>query len=271
MKIKILALITISLSVLSYWFFTTLPDGKLHVVFCDVGQGDAAYIRAPNGSDIVIDGGPDERVLSCLGKKMPFYDRTIELLILSHPQAAHLTGLIEILKRYQVSQIIDSSAKVDSQAYKFWEKLIKEKKIKRLEAKAGQGIKVDGQLKLDILWPISNIGDPNSLSTVVRLSYGSFSALFTGDLENPSLSREALAKWESFLLKVPHHGSKNGLTQKFLEAISPKIAVISVGKNSYGHPSAEALKLLNFVKLFRTDKDKTVEFITDGKTYFKTL
>lgn len=278
MKTKLVFLTILSLVSLFFLFFTTLPDGRLHITFCDVGQGDAAYIRGPKGTDIVIDGGPDNRVLNCLGNKMPFWDRTIELIVLSHPQADHLTGLIEILKRYQVKQIIDASAKSDSQEYKFWEKLIKEKNIKRLEAQKGESVRVDGNVNLAVLWPlppIRQLADPitdlNSTSTVVSLFFGNFSSLFTGDLDSFSLSYLSGLSDLGHLdvLKLPHHGSKTGLSPTFLEKVRPALSIISVGKNSYGHPSPETLKLLNSLNIpfLRTDKDKTIEIVSDGQSW----
>ncbi|MCL5675904.1 MAG: MBL fold metallo-hydrolase [Patescibacteria group bacterium] len=273
MSFKLAAVIFCSFLFLGISFIFSLPDGRLHLVFCDVGQGDAVYIRGPKGSDIVIDGGPDNRVLNCLGEKMPFWDRTIELVVLSHPQADHLTGLIEIIKRYQVKKILDSSAKNNSKEYELWEKLINEKKINRIEAKEGEKILVDKQAGLSVLWPKSGKDTPdiNSSSTVVSLSFGSFSSLFTGDLDGFSLSNlSGLSSLGNLtILKIPHHGSKTGLSQKFLEVFKPSLAIISVGKNSFGHPSPETLKLLNDlnIKYLRTDKDKSIEIISDGKTW----
>lgn len=268
-------LLIFSLIFLSFAFLRGLPDGKLHLVFCDVGQGDAAYIRSPNGSDILIDGGPNERVLNCLGEHMPFWDRTIELIILSHPQADHVVGLIEVLKRYRVSQIIDSSAKYDSQIAKTWENLIKEKKIAKIEARIGERVVVDQNLELEIVWPKENLinTDINELSTVVFLKYGVFTALFTGDIGAETMN--SISSFPPFpprplaVLKVPHHGSRNSLSQSFYETFTPQLAVISVGKNSYGHPSPEILNFLNSlnIKTLRTDQNGTIEIVNDGNSW----
>lgn len=287
MKLKIIVLGIIAFFYLLFSFLISLPDNHLHLVFCDVGQGDAAYIRGPKGSDIVIDGGPDARVLNCLGSKMPFWDRTIELLILSHPQADHLTGLIEIVKRYEVKQIIDSSAKASGEEYKLWERLIREKKIKKIEAQKGENVKVDGIVNLSVLWPENdkNTSDLNSTSTVVQLTFGTFSSLFTGDLDADSmiqllnyLNFETLLVCNKFscenklsILKFPHHGSKTGLSPTFLASVQPALAIISVGKNSYGHPSLETLKLLNSLNIpfLRTDKEKNIEIVSNGQSWYR--
>jgi competence protein ComEC len=264
-------------------FLLTLPDGNLHVVFCDVGQGDAVYIRTPQGTDIVIDGGPDVGVLECLGKHLPFYDRTIELVILSHPQSDHITGLIEIIKRYHVLQIINSSARNETKEALLWEKLIKEKNVRQVIAEKGQKVLADRQVVLNILWPNVSLpqkNDVNELSTVVLLRYQNFSVLFTGDIsggiaEQLSFSSEKnyddTIELQSTILKVPHHGSKFGLSKKFLEEINPSLAIISVGKNSYGHPNSETIKLLNSlgINILRTDQNKTIEIISNGSTWYR--
>ncbi len=296
MKFKIVLLFIFSTVVLLFIFVQSLPDNHLHLVFCDVGQGDAIYVRGPKGSDMVIDGGPDERVLNCLGEKMPFWDRTIELLVLSHPQADHLTGLIEIVKRFEVKKLVDSSAKNNTAEYYLWEKLIKEKKIKRIEARAGEKIMVDKEVELSVLWPknpentsevkpSSNLADTfeaeqqtldlNSSSTVLSLSFNHFSSLFTGDLDSDSLNSliSLISPISLTILKFPHHGSKTGLSEAFLKAVSPALAIISVGKNSFGHPSAETPKLLNSLNIpfLRTDEDKTIEIVSDGKVWYRKL
>ena len=142
MKTKPYLLFFCSLLILSLWLIMTMPDGRMHLVFCNVGQGDAAYIRAPNGVEILIDGGPDVRVLDCLQKNMAFYDRTIDLLILSHPQSDHLTGLIEVVKRYNVKQVLDTSARTDAGIDKLWRKILTDRNIKNIQAVIGQRIRI---------------------------------------------------------------------------------------------------------------------------------
>jgi len=271
----------------------SLPDGKLHLVFCDVGQGDAIFIRAATGEDILIDGGPNDKVLSCLGRHMPFYDRTIELVILSHPQADHLNGLISVIERYNVRYFVSNGTGNETEGFRKLISLIKEKNIAQKTGYRGEKITLDG-LTFKILWPekekiqvlseatlsyggrhpevLSKTGeDLNDISLILRLSYGEFAALFTADA-----SKEILQEIGRFpqdfgepleVLKVPHHGSKTGLSEQILEVLKPKLAVISVGKNSYGHPAEETLKVLRDlgVKTLRTDKDGEIEVVSDGK------
>jgi len=163
-----------------------LPNDNLQVDFFDVGQGAAIFIEAPNKNQILIDGGPDETIVKKLGEVMPFYDRSIDLLILTHPDADHLTGLIEVVKRYQVGQIIETGVIDNSAAYQLWQQLIEEKKIPVIIAKAGEVVRIADDLNLDILYPqidLQNkeVADMNSSSIVSRLVYGQNSFLFTGD------------------------------------------------------------------------------------------
>lgn len=271
--------ILIGLILLSASFFS-LPDTKLHLVFCDVGQGDAIYVRTPGGEDILIDAGPNDKVLACLGKHMPFYDRSIELVFLSHPQADHLNGLISVIERYNVDYFVSSGIGNTTEGYKKLAKLLSEKNVLQKKVFAGEKIGLDN-VGLKILWPekggvlaATSPTDVNELSLVLKLSYGQFDALLTGDAgqdvqEQLALNPASRGEWE--VLKVPHHGSKTSLLASFLEEIKPALAVISVGKNSYGHPAKETLEVLrNYeIKILRTDKDGEIEIISDGKKWWR--
>jgi competence protein ComEC len=134
-------------------FAITLPDGKLHIWFCDVGQGDAAYIRIPGNMDVLIDGGPNDRVLSCLGRHMPFYDRTIDMLVLSHPQQDHLSGLLYVLQRYTVKYfVIGTEGNKDSKTYQELVALIKQKAIPVKNLYRGDVFTMGG-VKFTVYWP----------------------------------------------------------------------------------------------------------------------
>jgi competence protein ComEC len=282
---------------LIFAFTLSLPDGKLHIIFCDVGQGDAAYIRTPSNQDILIDGGPNEKVLDCLGKYMPFYDRTIDVLFLSHPQKDHFGGLESVIERYTVKYFVMSPIAGRGKEY---ERLIKKIEEKRVPVKilyTGDKFSL-GKVGFDILWPerewveanlatdlsdLSNLSDlsvlgiktvkrdPNEFSYYLYLSYGQFDALFTGDGDSKiqkEIEKDILLM-DIEVLKFPHHGSKTGLLPDFLEKIKPELAVISVGKNSYGHPSQEALNLLqeHHVEIKRTDQDGNIQVVSDGKSW----
>jgi competence protein ComEC len=247
---------------------------KTKVVFCDVGQGDAAYIRTSEKQDILIDAGPGGKVLSCLGKYMPFYDRKLELSILSHPQKDHYGGFLEVLDRYQVDTFITSPLDNPSQSFQLLKRKLKEKKIKTKNLYAGERIVLGGGGKqrslVTFLWPaqqsllgaFSTVSNLNDFSAVFIFSQGDFDVLFTGDASPSVLNSlvgtiHELSREKIDILKIPHHGSKNGLTKKFLALADPALCVISVGKkNSYGHPSPVILEMLKALKkkYLRTDE-----------------
>jgi len=271
-------------------FLWSLPDGKLHLVFCNVGQGDAAYVRFADGKDMLIDGGPNDSVLGCLGKHMPFWDRNIDIVVLSHPQKDHMQGLIEVLRRYKVDYFVHSKVVNDTDGFREMEKILVEKKVIVKDVVQADEIDV-GNAKITTVWPtqgqlalaqgqesvlgVSTTTNLNDFSVVLLLSYGEFDALFPGDADNhvnPSLMHAPLGGDPIEVLKVPHHGSKTGMTADYLTWVNPKLAVISVGKNSYGHPSPEIVGLLNNknITIKRTDKAGDIEVVSDGKTWHVT-
>ena len=282
------------------WLFVFLsPDDKFHLVACNVGQGDAilAYYK---DNQVLIDGGPGKRVLDCLSRHMPFWDRKIEMVVLTHPEADHFGGLIEVFKRYNVEAFLASPLESSSQGYQLLKEEVGSRGVRVIEPDRGKNIGV-GLMHFVILHPSHQfLAENSSLDTTSRnnqnvsvlgarttnrglnefsinliLSFGEFDALLTGDIV-PSASGEVEEAFKSALifikdgkieyLKVPHHGSKNGLTQDLLELVRPKIAVISVGKNSYGHPSPEILKMLENAgaSVFQTKEMGDVEVVSDG-------
>ena len=262
--------------VLLFTFFWTLPDGKLHIVFCNVGQGDSAYVRFPDGRDMIVDGGPDDSLLPCLGRHMPFWDRHVNIVVLSHPQKDHLQGLLSVFERFSVDYFVRSDVENNSEGFKQLIELIRRKKISEKLETSGDRIKI-GATSLSFIWPsdsqiAKHTGELNDSCLVFFLRFGSFDALFPGDADShveKYYTGSLLADDSVELLKVPHHGSKTGMTDDFINWIHPKTAVISVGKNSYGHPSNEAIGLLSSVgaNVFRTDKNGDVEVVSDGKGF----
>lgn len=253
--------------------YLSIPDNNLHIVTCDVGQGDATLIFQKN-NQILIDGGPDNSVLNCLGKYMPFYDRTIELVILTHSDADHSTGLIEVFRRYQVDLYLRNNLNTDTQVYRLLEKEVGSRGIKVIEPSIGQRLRL-GLIYLDTLWPNGEtFKNTNDYSIITRLEYGSFKAVFTGDLED-SLTDKVRTQSQLGVveyIKVSHHGSRNGITNKLLDLLRPKVAVISAGKkNRYGHPHEETLDLLknNNIKVLRTDEVGDIEIISNGKSFWQ--
>jgi competence protein ComEC len=260
------------LAVLAITIFQ-LPDSNLHVIACDVGQGDAILITYKN-IQILTDGGPDTKVMDCLSKHVPFYDREIELIISTHPDADHSTGLITVLKRYKVDNIMINDLDSGTATIKALNNEVGSRGIHVIRPVTGLKLRV-GLIYLDVLHPTQGFTSTqtNSYSIVDKLTFGNFKAIFTGDI-GPDISDSLINNYliePVNYLKVPHHGSKNGLTQNLLEKLKPEIAVISVGKkNRYGHPSQEILEMLNKYKLqiLRTDEMRDVEVISNGKSFW---
>ncbi len=252
----------------------SLPDGKLHVVFFDVGQGDAIFIQSPTGQQVLVDGGPDPTVLLArLGEQMPFWDRSLDLVILTHPDADHLTGLVPVLERYRVAQVFDVAPPAEMPAYNRWRELLAEKNVLVLDSRTGTQATLDGGVTLIVLYPGPALAtgaeaNNNNNSIVTRLVMGQVSVLLPGDIE-ARVERELVQSGQplaSTVLKVPHHGSDTSSSPAFLEAVSPQLAIVSVGQdNRFGHPSAEVLARLAAYTVLRTDERGSVEVITDGQ------
>lgn len=268
-------------------FIGSLPDGKLHIFVCNVGQGDAVYVRFPDGRDMLVDGGPNDSVLQCLGRHMPFWDREITMVINSHPQNDHLRGLVSVLNRYKVDYVVRSRVFSASDAYAQFVDAIKTHHVPERFVTRGEHISV-GPASLSVIWPsetqvarmqpdtnvlgASTESNLNDGSLVFFLRYGSFDALFPGDADSHvegQYTGDMLADGTLELLKVPHHGSRTGMTQHFVVWVKPAVSVISVGKNSYGHPSAEAIGMLQAIgsAIHRTDQEGDIEVVSDGKSW----
>ncbi len=262
------------------------PDKNLHLVLCDVGQGDAILIKR-GFNQILIDGGPDERVLECLSDNLPFWDRTIEIVFLTHPQADHLTGLISVLERYNVRHFVINNIVNDTERFwRFREALIEEG-TEIYNPKVGERIEL-ADMTFTVLWPEEKLGSSlvwqketkekglgaaayagnlNETSVVLKLSFGHFDALLTGDIGQAA--EKKLAAGEVEVLKVAHHGSKYSTSTEFLKKTQPDLAVISVGKNRFGHPTEEVLARLasTGAKILRTDQNGEIEIISDGQEW----
>lgn len=242
-------------------FLNNVFDERTKIVFCNVGQGDATYIRIKNRVDILIDAGPDVRILSCLGKHMPFWDKKIELIFISHNQNDHFGGMNYLLDRYQIGYLyLVDDLNASLQSFKRLKQKIIGKKIRIKNSSTGQQIVLLDDI-FSLLWPSKNFisNNDNDYSQVLLFQENNFRVLFTGDASPFILGRLSHGSIENVdILKVPHHGSKNGLTKTFLDLADPNIAVISVGKNnSYGHPHRQVLDMIKAknIKILRTDND----------------
>ena len=262
--------------------FNLEKDRHLEVSFFDIGQGDAIFIETPHKHQILIDGGPSSAILEKLAKEMPFWDRTIDLVILTHPEKDHLAGLLEVLERYEVKQILWTGIIRQTAEYNKWQELIKKEKAKITIAQAPQKIKA-GRVFLSILYPFESLEggefkNSNDTSIISRLIFGNNSFLFTGDATK-SVEKKILSKCgekvncllDSDVLKVSHPGSKTSTSEEFLKEISPEIAIISCGKdNIYGHPHSETLEIFKKydIEVLRTDINGDIKIISDGEKIY---
>jgi len=291
-------LIFILLALLVWGAVFSLPDPNLHLTFCDVGQGDAILL-SHRSTQVLVDGGPDNKVLHCLAEKMPFWDRTVEMVILTHPQADHFTGLIDVSERYKVKQFVVNSIVNDSAGFWQFHQAVLEEEAKIYSPQAGDRIRL-GAIQFLVLWPKEKLGselvwqsphlrgepgsipehlggetlgaatysgDLNETSIVLKLSFGTFDALLTGDIGTQTENQIDLSDVE--VLKVAHHGSKYSTSEEFLQQIQPEMAIISVGKNRFGHPTEEVIERISEleIKLLRTDQVGEIEVVSDGKEW----
>jgi len=286
------------LAALVIWLSVFSTSDNLKIISCNVGQGDSTLI-INKSIEILIDGGPDNTVIDCLSKHIPFWDRTIEMVILTHPQSDHYTGLIAVTERYKVGKILANSLNAGSQTYELLKNRVLTRGVDVVNPVRGLRVMYN-MIHIDILHPskeflaenllhnyltmgqfdnssgvlgayTTNL-DPNEFSIVASLSFGSFKFLFTGDAGSELLDSLATTLSENGInsinyIKIPHHGSRNSISEKMYDLVEGGIATISVGKNSYGHPAEEVIKLLSdkAIKILRTDTDGDIVIETDGE------
>ena len=263
--------VLVGVNVLAWVVVRELSSLNLEVVFFDVGQGDSIFIETPSGFQVLIDGGPDLTVLEKLGEEMSFYDRTIDLLILTHPDRDHLFGLLEVLKRYEIKNILWTGIVKDTAEWKEWKRLIGEEGANIIIAEAGQEIILSENIYLSILYPFESLEGQetkytNDTSIVAELVFNNVSFLFTGDI---SKKIEKQLSTDSDVLKIAHHGSKTSTSLEFLEIVSPELAVISVGENSWGHPNPEVLSNLEEfgIDILITKELGDIKIVSDGNNF----
>lgn len=267
----LLVLISANIFTLPFVFLLFSP-AYLEVSFFDVGQGDSILIEAPGDYQILIDGGPSySKVLDGLSREMPFNDKEIDLIILSHPESDHLTGLLSVLENYKVDNILWTGIEKDGDKIEAWKRMINEEGANIYYANSGDRI-IMGNASLEIINPKKSLKgekleESNNTAIVARLEYKDSSFLFAGDVS--SKVEKDLVDIDVDVLKVPHHGSKYSTSADFIERTSPLISVIQVGKNSYGHPANEVLtRLDNFgMKVLRNDIHGDIKIVSDGLNY----
>jgi len=264
-------------TILVWVTFLNMPDDNLHVSILDVGQGDAILIQMPNRQDILIDGGPTPQAIGLeLGKKLPFWDRTIDLVILTQPQADHMTGLVEVLHKYKILQVIDPGIVCNSTTCQQWASSIDNREIKHEVGNVGQEVDLGDGIKLEVLHPPLQLlqgtsDDIDNNGMVLRLEWNKVSFLFTADIGREAewylIAKRASLK--STVLKVAHHGSLTSTSVEFLTTVNPEVAAISVGAdNKFGLPHSQIVnrltKRLGSESVYLTSTHGTIEFITDG-------
>lgn len=255
-------------------FYLNFHVSKKFLTFAmlDIGQGDALFIESPTGTQLLIDAGPPRKILSQLSRVMPPFDRSIDAIIITNPDADHIGGFLDVLKTYKVGKVFESGTFNDSKTYQNLKNEIKNKNIPEVLAKRGMRLNLGGGAVIDILFPDRDVSSwtTNDGSIVAKLSYGSASVMLTGDstseTEKIILAENSQKQLNSTILKVGHHGSRTSSSSDFVKAVSPIYALISDGKdNKYGHPHQETLETLSLVgaKIMRTDLLGTIVFKCD--------
>lgn len=251
-----------------------IPRPVLSVAFLNVGQGDAIFIESPTGTQVLIDGGKDRSVLRELPKVMGVFDRSIDMIIATHPDADHIGGLPDVFERYAVKNLLLSGRLAESgYANRFAESAENEKNLSFLEAKPGMRVHLGGGVYLDVLHPsgaIEKMRETNDASVIVRVVYGNTAFMLTGDASawvEDMLASEHGSQLASTVLKAGHHGSKTSTSPLFLEVVQPETVVISAGKgNSYGHPHTVVLENIHKsgAEVVSTAEEGTLVFRSNG-------
>lgn len=251
MSFKYLLLFTVAISYLSFLTKPYLTNRENKIFFLDVGQGDSILITTELNKSILIDGGPDQDLPYKIAKHLAFYDRTIDLIILTHSDADHLAGLLPVLEKYQVKEVLITGIWSDSSLYESFLKLLKENNVEISFANTKKSYSFDS-VNINILYPLTeqkflSYDNINDSSVVTLVSGKNKKILLMGDLELAGIDilTRYINNLSADILKIGHHGSKNATTKELLEKVSPEIAILSYGlDNKFGHPHEEILKLL---------------------------
>ena len=265
----VLGLCLVLMTLVSFFVLTKSKDDILKVTFLDVGQGDAIFIEAPNGNQVLVDGGSSSQVLRSLGEVMPFYDRSLDLVIATHPDADHIGGLTYVFDRFVVGGVLETEMENKTDAFDLYQVKEKKEKAQIVKAVVGSRIILAEDVVLDVLSPTANLktGDLNDSSVILLLRFKESSWLLTGDasvkVEN-YLARQFGESLDIDVLKIGHHGSKTSSSATFLEVTSPDWAVISAGvDNRYGHPHPDVLGRLEKMDI------PYVSTVDKGNIYFE--
>ena len=276
-RVKLAILVVLIGIVLLVWYgVLTQEQDMLTVAFLDVGQGDAIFIESPSGIQALIDGGPGASVVRQLSKEMPFFDRSIDVVIATHPDKDHIGGLIDVLEAYTIDTIMVSQAPNDTGIFEDFNIHVEGEQAEVVTARRGDVLDLGDGAYIRILFPDRNVagGDTNAASIVTQLVYGDTEVLLTGDapqsVENHivALDGETL---KSDILKAGHHGSRTSSSELFVGWVQPEYGVFSRGcDNRYGHPHVEVLQVMEQfeIEILDTCEEGSVVFESDGSNIY---
>lgn len=278
MKRIILIIILLAFSSVSLfvWKYLSHRNG-FSITFCDVGQGDAALIQTPNGTTILVDGGPDDKVLSCLSNHLSPFEKTIDAVFLSHPHTDHYVGLLSVLQVYGITHYYTENITSDTNAFKRLQSQLLEKSIPTSSLLQGNNLHTTDGVTITVVGPTQQflqdtspngtIGESSEFGSLELLvSYKGKTILLSGDSQASELTSALPFLSHIDVIHIPHHGSKTGLNDEILTQLTPSLAAISVGvKNKYGHPSADTLQLLknHNIPYLRTDQKGDITITVD--------
>lgn len=259
------------------WFptitFSSVSDNYLTVRFLDIGQGDSIHVETPDGYELLIDGGPTSMVLRKLSEDRSFFDKKIDVVIATHPDTDHVSGLVDVFERFDVGMIIESGAESDSPAALAYARAAENEGVKIITAQAGQIIQLGSSTTIKILSPYGDIKNwqSNNTSVVVQIVYGDVEFMLTGDapinIEDFLVTKYG-SSLESDVLKLGHHGSKTSTSELFLDTVEPDYGIVSAEENSrYGHPHTEVIERVKDrdIEILNTAEIGTIVFKSDGK------
>ncbi|MEX0934919.1 MAG: ComEC/Rec2 family competence protein [Candidatus Paceibacterota bacterium] len=272
--------ILILLLLLNFFVWTAgLQSGNLVVTFFDIGQGDSILIETPEGYQVLVDGGPDTSILRELGSELSFFDRSLDMIIVTHPDQDHIGGFPEVFARYDIEHVLASSGVSDSETANTLLQRMEEEGAIIFPAEVGQVIELGDAVTLTVLYPdiSAQSRSVNDASTVIRLEYGETSMLLTGDIEagveSYLLSSSGVAELlDVDVLKAAHHGSDSSSSLPFLSAVSPEYVVIQAGAgNRYGHPHSEVLERLSLFSedVWCTCDEGRIVLESDGERWIR--
>jgi competence protein ComEC len=250
---------------------------ELTVRFLDVGQGDAIHVVTPDGYELLIDGGPSAAVLRELATGRSFFDRTIDVVIATHPDSDHVAGLVDVLERFVIGLLVETAAEHDTTVALAYQQAAQAEGARVVTAQAGQVIQLGASTTVRILSPRGDSSNwrSNVASVVVQLQYGDTEFMLTGDA--PSSIEEFLVSQygqslESEVLKLGHHGSKTSTSEEFLAVVQPAYGVVSAGSdNRYGHPHQTVITRASEAgaQIVSTAESGTLVFKSDGSKVWR--